>query len=357
MLIVNRSPFVWAWELILSAHVSSMTSTRLSNLFNDRSNLISFEFPELLSAYLDLSGRTFDSVLSETPRPAIDLVDVSGKTTLSWAARRGDYEAVKQLLGCGADPDHADMSGMTPLHWSLYAHDEEFTNLLLAAKANVDAKDCSGNIALSIAVRICDDPGLTEMLLSYNSDIESMDTNGNRPLYHVVSYNKPKNLSLLLQRGVNINAANSSGDTALLYGIMWNSHEAVGILLEQKTLEYGVKGQWERTLLHCAALHADLEMIALLQSGDLSEIDTMAVDIDGCTALDAAVWRRDCNEKWSNWTLNAPDEDPLEWFAAFEALLDGIVERQERSYHEENTEDEDQEIWEDAPESADTSLV
>ena len=131
----------------------------------------------------------------------------------------------------------------------------------------------------------------------------------------------------------------------------------MGILLEQKTLEYGVKGCCEHTLLHCAALYADLEMIALLQSGELSQIDTMAVDIDGYTALDAAIWRRDCNEKWSNFILKAPDEDPLEWFAAFEAILDGIVERQERFYHEANTEDEDQEIWEDASESADACLV
>ncbi|CAD6591531.1 MAG: hypothetical protein ASARMPREDX12_005206 [Alectoria sarmentosa] len=93
------------------------------------------------------------------------------------------------------------------------------------------------------------------------------------------------------------------------------------------------------------------------RSGELSQIDTMAVDIDGYTALDAAIWRRDCNEKWSNFILKAPDEDPLEWFAAFEAILDGIVERQERFYHEANTEDEDQEIWEDASESADACLV
>lgn len=319
--------------------------------------MILFEFPELLNAYLDLSVRTFDNVLSQTPRPAIDLVDVSGKTTLSWAARRGDYEAVKRILGCGADPDHADMFGMTPLHWSMWADDEECMKLLLAAKANVDAKDCGGFTALSLAVMLYDDTGLTEMLLSYNSDIESMDTHGERPLHHRVINNKPKNLSLLLQRGVNINAASSRGDTALTYGIIYNSHEAVGIMLEQTTLEYGGKGYWGRTLLHWAASYADLDMITLLQSGELSQIDTMAVDIDGYIAVDAAVWRRDCNEKWSHWALMAPDEDPLEWFAGFEALLDGILERQERSYHEENTKDEDQEIWEDAPESADTSLV
>lgn len=352
-----------------------MHSTRLSNLFHDRSQLISFDFPELLSAYLDLSGRTFDSVLSLTPRPAIDLVDVSGRTTLSWAAQRGDHEAAKQLLGCGADPNHADMSGNTPLHWSLFNDDNECMQILLAAKANVDAKDWDGFTALDHAVHLYDDAGMTEMLFSYNSDIESMSNDGRRPLRYAVRSNRTKNLSLLLHRGVNINAVDSRGDTALMDGIFYNSYEVMGILLKQKTLEYGGKGYCERTVLHHAALYADLETIALLESANLRNIDTMAREMDGDTALDDAVWRRDCNEEWSNWVLKAPDEDPLEWFSAFEALVDGIVERQQNLSGEETNEDEEeqedweenpsdeettedeeeQEVWEDAPESVHTS--
>lgn len=333
-----------------------MTSTRLGDLFDDRSQLISFDFPDLLNAYLDLSGRTFDSVLSQTPRPAIDLVDYSGKTTLSWAARRGDHEAVKRLLNCGADPDHADMSGATPLHWSLSADHTQCMQLLLAAKANVDAKDRDGNTALNIACKINGDASWTETLLSHKSDIESMNDFGCRPLHSAVINNEPKTVSLLLHRDPNINAVSSSdGDTALMYGVTYNCHKAAGILLEHKTLDYGGKGYWERTVLHWAALFADLEMIALLQSAKLSNIDTMAVDTNGGTALYRAVWRRDCNEEWSNWAVTAADEDPLEWFVAFEALLDGIVERTKNSHVDETTEDTEQEIWEDAPESADTS--
>lgn len=366
---------MFAWGLILSSRVSSTNLSRLSNLFHDRSQLISFDFPELLSAYLDLSGKTFDSVLSQTPRPAIDLVDVSGRTTLSWATQRGDHEAVKQLLGCGADPNHADLSGKTPLHWSLYADDHECIQSLLAAKANVAAKDAEGSTALCYAVLMKKDTGLAEMLLSYNSDIESIDKAGRRPLHYATIYNRRKNISLLLRRGVNINAVDSNGNTALVYGISANSHEAVGILLEQKTLEYGGKGGNEYTVLHYAALDADLEMIALLQSAKLRTVDTMADDIGGWTALDWAVWRRDCNEEWSNWAVRAADEDPLEWFSAFEALRDGIVERQQNPSGEESTEDgeeqedweenpsdekstedgEEQEVWEDAPESVHSS--
>lgn len=344
----GSSPYMWAWGWILSSSGPPMSSTRLSNLFHDRSQLISFDFPELLSAYLDLSGRTFDSVLSLTPRPAIDLVDVSGRTTLSWAAQRGDHEAAKQLLGCGADPNHADMSGSTPLHWSPNEYDNECVQILLAAKANVDAKDYVGLTALGYAVHMYDDAGMTEMLLSYNSDIESMSNDGRRPLQYAVMANRTRNLSLLLHRGVNINAVDSDRYTALMDGIFYNSHETVGILLKQKTLEYDGKGYCERTVLHGAALYADLEMIALLESAKLSNIDTMARDMDGDTALDDAVWRRDWNESWSNWALRAPDEDPLKWFSAFEALVDGIVERQQNLSGEETNEDEEeQEDWEE----------
>ena len=94
-----------------------------------------------MRAFLNLSGRGFHDVLASTQRAAIDDTDCTGMTTPAWAARRGDEDAVKALLACGADPNHRDRIGMTPLHMSMYAKAPECSRLLLNAKADVDMKD------------------------------------------------------------------------------------------------------------------------------------------------------------------------------------------------------------------------
>ena len=348
-----RSPYTRAWRMILSSS-DSFQSTYLdclNDLFGDRSNLILFDFPELLSAYLGISGRTFGSVLAQTPRSSIDLVDASGRTTLSWAAGKGDLDAVKKLLNCGADPNYADKYGLTPLHWCANAYNHDCVTLLLAANADVDKKDSFGRSALSIALRESgrDDPDLVEILLSNGADIESVDDYGSTPLHCAVSYNAANCLSLLLRRGVNINALNSDGQTALQLGINANCHQTVEILLDHGGNDLDNKNNSGRTILHYAALYGDVNTIAVLRSANLGEIDITATDNWGDSALDYAMWRLQHNEEWSNWALRATDEDPLQWFSAFRELWDGIIERQKSAYGEEggvNHEREDEE-WED----------
>ena len=349
----------------------------LSNLFGDRSHLILFDFPELLSAYLGISGRTFGIVLAQTPRSSVDLVDASGRTTLSWAAGKEDHDVVKKLLSCGADPNYADTYGCTPLHWSASACNHECVTLLLAANAYVDKKNLTGRPALSIALRSGsgDDPDIVEILLSHGADIESVDDIGWTPLHNAVLYNATNGLSVLLRRGVNIKALSSDGETALQLGVLVNCRQIVKILLDHGGNDLDNKNSSGRTILHYAALYGDVNTIAVLRSANLGEIDITATDNDGSSALDYAMWRYRDNEIWSNWALRAMDEDPLQWFSAFRELWDGIIERQKSAYGEEGgvnheredeewedeewedeeQEDEERENWQDAPESAGAS--
>lgn len=340
-----RSPYIMAWEIILSSRGSSQSLNRLSNFFGDRSHLISFDFPKLLSAYLGVSGRTFGSVLTQTPRSSIDLVDASGRSTLSWAAGKGDRDAMEELLRCGADPSHADKNGWTPLHWSACADNHECVRLLLAAKADVNAKDRRGNTALSTALRNLenDDPDLVEILISHDADIESINENGRRPLHFAAWRNKAKCLSLLLRKGADINAKTSDGDNALQVGIMYNCHQAVKILLEHGGSDYDYKNVLGRTLLHLAALHGDLDTIAILRSANLSKVDLTETDKFSGSAQYDAQWRYTCNEDWSNWKLGAMDEDPFRCYFAFMALQDDIAKRQDSAYGGGDSVDEEQE--------------
>ncbi len=364
-----RSPYFKAWEMILSSRDSaqSLVCDHLSNLIGGRSHLISFDFPKLLSAYLGVSGRTFGSVLAQTPRSSIDLVDASGRTTLSWAAGKGDHDAVKSLLRCGADPSHADKDGWTPLHWSAFSDNHECVRSLLAAKADVNAKGRRRNTALCTALNSLetDDPDSVEILISHDADIESIGENGWTPLHLAAWSNKAKCLSLVF-RSV-IKAKSSPGYNALQTGIMHNCHQAVKTLLEHGGSDHDNKDVLGHIELHIAALFGDLDTIAILRSANLSKVDLTAPFGDGGSALHWAEWRYKYNENWSNWKIGPMDEGPLRWFSAFKALWDDIVARQENAYGGENSADkewegeeqgdEEQEDWQDAPESADASSV
>ena len=347
------------WRLILGSRDSSRSSyiERLHEYVQDQSQLTCFGFPELLRAYLGISGKTFRSIIVGTSRSEIDSVDSGGRTTLSWAAQRGDHSAVKQLLSYGADPNHADACGLAPLYWSVIAKTVTCTQILLAAKANVNAKDIYGSTALCCAVMKSGKADFIEVLLSYEADIESRDETGRRPIHWATTYDQADALLHLLRRGADINAVTSNGVTALLMAISYRNHDTLSVLIHDEDLEYN-------GTLKFAAMYADLVTIQILRSASL---DKMAVAEDEglweSIELENARWRRDHNVEWADLVFREPDNDPFEWYEAFEGLVEDVFSAQQRiieegtcqsiTTSEENSADEDehQEVWEDAQES------
>ena len=300
-----------------------------------------------------------------TPRSAIDNVDVTGSTALSWAVQRCDCNSVKQLLVCGSDPGHVDLSGWTPLHRAVYVHDVGCMHLLLAAKADVNSRTRRGVTAVHMAAKIQGGTTFMETLLSCGASIESPDDAGLRPLHSAVLHDQVANLKLLLRSGANINAASPSGVTALMLGVWFNAHETLKLLLYDKALEYDGEDTEGRSVLHYAALYGDLETLNLLQCSHQMK----KVNLDGGTALAQAKLRRDHDRTSTTCVTQPSDKDPLVWYSAFEALWNSIVKTQQRGCEgdpeaskrviegESADDEEDPEVWEDAHESMDLSFV
>ena len=246
-------------------------------------------------------------------------------TTLAWAARQGDEDAVKALLACGADPNHRDRIGMTPLHMSMHAKTPECSRLLLNAKADVDIKDNHGDTALALAVQFKDRIAFSELLLAHGADIECTSIVDFTPLRLAARNEHPKQVSLLLGKGANINASAPDGQTALCIAIAFRRSVVVKVLLDNPGLDYRRQSNYGHTAIHQAALRADMETLEILKAANLGNIDLDAVDADGDTALDCARWRRYNNEGWANWALEPRDEDPEAWYQAFMKLIYSIL--------------------------------
>ena len=328
-----------------------------------RPHLSLFKFPTLTRTYVCCSRQSFTKVLSMTPRSAIDNVDATGCTALSWAVQCCDRDCVEQLLLRGSDPGIVDLSGRNPLHYAVSSGVIAITQLLVAANADVNSRNIDGITVLHMAADVEEGTPIIDLLLSRGASLDSEDNEGFRALHHAVYINNPENLQLLLDRGANINAVHVLGTTALMCGILANAHETLRLLLRDETLDYNAKNSNGRTVLDLIALHGDLVTLRILRSSGKMK----SINLRDSEALDLAVWRRENNEAHSVWVSRPFDKDPLLWYSAFEALWNSILEAQQHDLEgnpafnnrviggELTDDDEDAEVWEDAREAVDRS--
>ena len=145
---------------------------QLFNLVNGNAHIDILDLPDLTKAYLGLCSQPYDKVLRSTPRTSVDLADDMGRTTLHWASLAGDWEAVGQLISCGADPNKTDNTGCSSLHYSAHSNGR-CLELLLRAKADVDMKDSDDQTAMHFLSAYGRDTTNLDLLVMFGANIEA----------------------------------------------------------------------------------------------------------------------------------------------------------------------------------------
>ena len=305
--------------------------------------------------------------MSYTAKSAINAVDSKGRTALSWAAQRGDHDAVRLLLQRGVDVNRPDYSKKTPLHWSISAESDASMHLLLQEDADVDAKDDIGRTALSYVASKKQDVTFVDILLNFNADNDLADVEGWRPLHWAAHKNQPVTLSRLLDHDAKATVIDNRGRSPLYVAILRNCHGAMRVMVKRNACGDAGTTALGSTILHIAADHADMESLEILKQANLGHVNISEANIDGRTAQQIADHRRDENEEWANSSCQALDADPMEWYKAFEDFMDSVIRNGEGSLEEVQTktsetvdwvavnENDGQEVWEDAVESTDES--
>ena len=349
--------------------MSSESAVLLRQLFWDQSRFDIFQFPRLHKAYLGIGSITFDMALASVQRSDVDEIDVTGRTTLSWACHRGDPLAVSQLLRYGADPNMSDSRGRTPLHWATQSSSIESMSLLLAHRADTELQDRDGRTPLALSSIICK-VGFVKLLLDAKANKESQDICLRRPLHHAAVLNLQKIAKLLVERGAEVDAESEEGFNAFEYAISHQSRAPIKISLCPTKDAVGVALRKDALLL--AALYGDEKTLKILFSMALVDVDLRAKDEEGWTAIEIAKWRRDNTSTCSIDFIQRPSRDLTAWFETFKTLWEDIDTRQKRilsnsfkhnipghafyaqqaaNERRESGEDEDDEVWEDATES------
>ena len=314
--------------------------TFLREILWDQPQLDLLGLSELQKAYFGMAGVTYRTALSAMPRSAIDQVDGTGRTILSWASQNSDDTTVAELLACGADPNITDSRGRNSLHYAVLGSSEECLRLLSASKVEFEAKTCSGMTPLMYAAG--SSLGLSKILLEFGADMEAQNSSGWRPLHFAVWRDSPRITGHLLHAGADMFSQISSGSTAIHIAVWCNAHSTLEVLLEARELVARQRDDvWPDGDLYLVAWCADQKTLGILLSAVSKGLHLIIrfEEESSADAVEIAEWRRDSNQEWSEQTLRSCDPDPLAWFNSFESLLQAVESSQSRIYEDSDDEE------------------
>ena len=157
--------------------------------------------------------------------------DAAGRDNpLVEAARRTDADAVRSLLGGGADVNASEADGTTALHWAARLDSVELADLLLAAGADVAAANAFGVRPLWLAAVNGSAP-LLDRLLEAGADPDTASAAGESVLMVAARTGRVAAVEALLARGADVNAPQRNGQTALMWAATEGHTAAVETLL------------------------------------------------------------------------------------------------------------------------------
>ncbi len=238
----------------------------------------------------------------------VDARAANGDTALIWAADRGHLAVAELLLKNKAGVDTPGAKGFTPLNWAAYNGHLPVVKLLVENKANINAQGNTPGYTPLMNACGTSRPGVVAYLLERGADVRPVDKggysalahaaasyaklsyeaksasydiipsliraggNGTQALFALVKNGKTDAVMQLLVNGVNVNATDSKGETALFKAAAANDADMVNTLLASNANpNIAAKNPKDRNIttpLMYAAYHCSMSMVqALLNKG------------------------------------------------------------------------------------------
>ena len=272
---------------------------------------------------------------------ALEARDLLGFTPLHWAVHRGDVEAVKTLIGIGANIESTNYEGETPLHRAASQDNTLCASALLDAGADVNTKCHFGESPLITALR---DAGwkMVELLLS----------RGARPYFrpHRVPFRPytpdtsdegldkiAKKWKCMVEHGADMESPDTDGWT-LIHTSVFYDHVPAFWVFHQLGARLDVLTPEGESILNIAAKRATSELFRAMRDAQISGLSIHRLDNYGHSPMDDFEWRLSCTEEELPPGVKKPTKEDV---AEFEALMREVQERHDRQAKRDEDEQED----------------
>ena len=286
----DRKPVDIVWDTILAKFVTGERASHIASLFRNDDHIESRGFPLLQKCVLEILPLNLEHMLTASTAE-IDEIDADGRTSLIWAAIRGDEKNLDLLLKFGADPSICDKLRKAPLH---HARNAACTRLLLNARNNLGQRDAYGCTALHAACRRQGDKERALELLQAGADVNVVDNWNRTPLSYLAQYNGAETARLLFEERsaeIDVDTADVDGYTPILTAVEANSHQILAVLLDRISDQSLLRRtRSNANLLHVAIKSADIKTLSILANHPLLDVfngsDLNHTDTDNRTVFD-----------------------------------------------------------------------
>ncbi|MCJ1333185.1 hypothetical protein MMC10_009879 [Thelotrema lepadinum] len=157
-------------------------------------------------------------------------VRFDGMMPLHMAAQQGYTGSVKLLLDRGVEVNTQDAkTGRTALHWAATSGERSVVATLLGRGADVNIRDIARKTALPFAVASLSIESVA-LLLDNGADLNEREHGTGRTLLHLVWF--APTARFLLGKGIDINAQDKNGLTALDVAVENRKRKVVTVLKE-----------------------------------------------------------------------------------------------------------------------------
>ena len=218
------------------------------------------------------------------------------------AARRADTEAVRVLIGDGADVNARSGDGSTALLWASYKDDAASVDLLIRAGADVNLANDLGATPIWAASRN-GSGAMAKKLLAAGADPNAPLLLGEMPLVTASRSGSADVVRMLLEGGADVNAPAARGQTPLMFAVAQRHPAVVQVLLEHGAEVDTVSDVWDQLMAQSPHAHPE-HQIRVLRGGNTALMFAARVgDLESARHLVAAGARLGMPSAWGTTPL------------------------------------------------------